>query len=295
MASSHHLASPRAVPDARTGIGLRAPHYREVLETRPEVGWFEAHAENYMGGGPALSGLEAIRRDYPVALHGVGTSLGAADGPDPAHLERLADLVERIEPALVSEHLSWSAAGGVYLNDLLPLPYTEETLALFCRNIDHVQNALRRTILVENPSSYLEFPSSGIPEWQFLTEIAVRTGCGLLVDVNNVYVSAHNLGWNASDYIDAIPPAAVGEIHLAGHAVNAVGNGETVLIDDHGAPVPESVWALYGQAVERFGPVPSLIEWDTNIPELSTLMTEAAKADAVRAAHLGGDRDARVA
>jgi uncharacterized protein (UPF0276 family) len=259
------------------GLGLRAPHVAEVIATRPPVGWWEIHAENYLGGGPARRQLEAIRRDYPISVHGVGLSLGSAEGLDRRHLDRVRRLVEWLEPALVSEHLSWSVAGGAYLNHLLPLPCTEESLALVARHIDAVQMALGRPILVENPSSYLRYRHSPIPEPELLAALARRTGCGLLCDVNNAYVSAWNFGLDAEAYLDAVPPAAVGEIHLAGHAENEA-EGRTILIDDHGSRVGEPVWALYERALARFGPVPTLIEWDTDIPALETLRDEAARA-----------------
>jgi uncharacterized protein (UPF0276 family) len=276
-----------------SGIGLRSPHVDEILNTRPDVGWLEVHAENYMGGGPAIRALEHIRREYPVSIHGVGLSLGSAEGLDGHHLERLAGLVERLQPALVSEHLAWSLTGGAYLNHLLPLPYTPETLALVSRHVDRVQQRLGRRLLVENPASYLRFADSPIPEAEFLNTLARRTGCGLLCDVNNVYVSCRNLGGNAAAYLDAVDPAAVGEIHLAGHASNDA-DGHTVLIDDHGSRVAEAVWNLYGQALARFGPVPTLVEWDTNVPALVVLLEEAARAGAMLGAaeREGGDAHA---
>jgi hypothetical protein len=262
---------------ARAGIGLRAPHVAEILRQRPAVGWLEVHAENYMGGGPAIRDLERVREDFPISLHGVGLSLGTAGPLDARHLERFARLVERIEPALVSEHLSWSVAGGVYLNDLLPVPLTEETLAVVAQHVEQVQARLGRRILVENPSSYLRFTDSTIPEAVFLAELARRTGCGVLCDVNNIYVSSMNLGFDAVRYLAALPAAAIGEIHLAGHAINDA-DGRTILIDDHGAPVANAVWRLYAQALERFGPIPTLVEWDTNLPPLAVLLGEAAEA-----------------
>jgi uncharacterized protein len=256
------------------GIGLRAPHVAEVIASRPAVGWLEVHAENYMGGGPAIRALEMLRRDYPISLHGVGLSLGSADGVSVRHLRRLKALVERIQPAAVSEHLSWSVAGGTYLNHLLPLPYTEDALDVVSRHVEHVQRALGRAILVENPSSYLRFRDSRIPEVQFLGELAERTGCGILLDVNNVYVSARNFDQDPAAYLDAVPAAAVGEIHLAGHAVNDA-DGHTILIDDHGSPIAAPVWRLYERTLRRIGAVPTLIEWDTDIPELSVLVAQA--------------------
>jgi len=271
------MSGNRGLP-SRAGIGLRAQHVGELLATRPAVPWLEVHPENYMSGGAALASLEAVRREYPVSLHGVGLSLGTAGEIDARHLIRVKSLVDHIEPCLVSEHLSWSTAGGVYLNHLLPLPYTEETLAVVAGHIHEVQDALGRRILIENPSSYLRFRHSSMAEPHFLAELARRTGCGLLCDVNNIYVSARNLGLDAASYLDALPTHGIGEIHLAGHAENDA-DGRVILIDDHGSPVAAPVWRLYERALERFGPVPTLIEWDTDIPELAVLLAEAGIAD----------------
>lgn len=271
----------RAAPCA-AGIGLRAQHQAEVMASHPPVGWFEVHAENHFGGGAALHHLEVVRRDYPVSLHGVGLSLGSAAGIDRRHLERLAGLAERIEPGLVSEHLSWSIAGGLYFNDLIPLPLTEEALGVVSRNILRVQDRLRRRILIENPSAYLRFADSPIPEPEFLAALVARTGCGLLCDVNNIYVSAGNLGGDPLAWLDAVPAAAVGEIHLAGHHRTTV-DGVDILIDDHGSRVAAEVWALYRHAVARFPAAPTLIEWDTAIPPLAELVAEAHQADRQRA------------
>jgi uncharacterized protein len=267
----------RPIP-AQAGIGLRFPHHREVSETRPAIAWLEIHTENYLGGGEAPRWLDAIRRDYPISCHGVGLSLGSAEGLDRGHLARLARAIERFSPGLVSEHLSWSVAGGAYFADLLPLPLTEEALAVVSRHVDETQNFLRRRILVENPSSYLRYWHSTIPEWEFLAAVAARTGCGILCDVNNVYVSACNHGWDAAAYLAALPREAVGEIHLAGHSVRQFEDGQTVRLDDHGSRVAPEVWDLYAEALERFGPKPTLIEWDTNIPPLETLLDEAGRA-----------------
>ena len=273
--------------DARTGsarsgsgIGLRSAHVAEVLARRPAIGWLEVHAENYMGGGPAIRALERLRGDYPISVHGVGLSLGSVGGLDPGHLERLAALVDRIHATLVSEHLSWSTTGGAYLNHLLPLPYTEETLAVVCEHVDRAQHRLRRRLLVENPSSYARFEHSTIPEAEFVTELARRSGCGLLCDVNNIYVSCRNLGDDPAAYLDRLDPAAVEEIHLAGHAVNDA-DGRPILIDDHGSRVTEDVWRLYARALARFGPVPTLVEWDTDLPPLAVLLEEAGIAGAL--------------
>ncbi len=274
-------ALARSPIPARAGIGLRFRHHQAVFDTRPEVAWFEVHTENYTGGGSAPAYLDAIRRDYPVSLHGTGLSLGSAEGLDPAHLARVQKLVERIEPALVSEHLSWSVVAGDYLADLLPLPMTEEALEIVCRHVDQAQAHLELRLLLENPSTYLQFRHSTISEWEFLAQVAKRTGCGILCDVNNIYVSACNHGWDASAYLAALPPEAVGEIHLAGHAVRRLDGVRVLRIDDHGSRVAPEVWTLYAEALARFGPVPTLIEWDTDVPPLEVLMQEAARADAV--------------
>jgi uncharacterized protein len=275
-------APARPIP-AKAGIGLRFQHHQAVLDERPDVAWMEVHTENYMGGGASLRCLEAVRRDVPISLHGVGLSLGSAEGLDQAHLERVRQVAERIEPGLVSEHIAWSVVGGTYLADLLPLPMTEEALATVCRHVDQMQTCLKRRILVENPSTYLAFRHSTIPEWEFITTVAERTGCGILCDVNNIFVSARNHGWDASAYLAALPPAVIGEIHLAGHAVRPLPDGTILRIDDHGSRVIEEVWTLYRQALARFGPVPTLIEWDNDIPPLGVLLEEAARAGALMA------------
>ena len=258
-----------------TGIGLRSPHVRQVLDERPAVPWLEIHSENYyVDGGPVLVTLDRIRDDYPLSLHGVGMSLGSTDPLDRTHLAKLARLIERTEPALVSEHLCWSGVGGRVLNDLLPLPYTEEAARVLARQVSEAQEFLGRQLLIENVSAYVTFADSQLNEWDFLGEVVARSGCALLLDVNNVYVSACNLGLDASAYIAGLPRAAVREIHLAGHARNG-----TVLIDNHGSRVCEAVWDLYRQAIARFGPVPTLVEWDTDIPPLATLVAESARAD----------------
>jgi uncharacterized protein (UPF0276 family) len=277
------------------GIGLRFPHHRAFIETRPRIAWLEVHAENYLGGGVTPGILEAIRASYPVSLHGVGLSLGSADGLDARHLVRIADLIARVEPWLVSEHLSWSAVDGVYLADLLPLPLTEEALDVVRRNVDRAQATLRRRLLVENPSTYLRFRHSTIPEAQFLDEVARRTGCGLLCDVNNACVSAANHGYAAAAYIDALPKHAIGEIHLAGHAIRDVGRGRVLRIDDHGSRVSAEVWALYEHALARFGAVPTLVEWDSGVPPLAVLLQEAQRAQERLARRTAKARDALAA
>jgi len=262
---------------AGAGIGLRTPHVRQILDERPALPWLEVHSENYyVDGGPALATLDRIRVDYPLSLHGVGMSLGSTDPLDRAHLGKLARLIERTDPVFVSEHLCWSGVGGRALNDLLPLPYTEESLAHVCSRVSEVQDFLGRTILVENVSSYLAFADATIPEWEFVAAVARRAGCKLLCDVNNIYVNAVNHGFDAGTYLAAMPREAVAEIHLAGFEATA-----TCLIDTHGAPVAPPVWALYRRAIALFGPVPTLIEWDTDIPPLATLINEAATAQAI--------------
>jgi uncharacterized protein len=259
------------------GIGLRAPHVTRVRAERPALGWLEVHSENYfVDGGPAIAALETIRRDYPIALHGVGLSLGSADALDAGHLASLKHLVNRIDPAAVSEHLCWSRVDGRHLNDLLPLPLTEEALALVCERVDAVQDALGRTVLVENVSAYVRFDDDAMSEWDFVAAVAHRTGCNLLFDVNNVYVNAVNHGFDANDYLAAIPADAVAEIHLAGFDASGM-----CLIDTHGSPVADPVWALYRAAIARFGPKPTLIEWDTDLPPLEILLGEAAKAQTI--------------
>jgi uncharacterized protein (UPF0276 family) len=268
-------AFPSGSIPARTGIGLRAPHVHEFLATLPKVGWVEVHSENYFGdGGQPLSLLERVRQHYPLSLHGVGLSLGSSDELSTEHLRSLKSLVQRIEPGFVSDHISWSSLEGRYFNDLLPLPYTEESLNLICDHIDQTQEFLGRRILVENVSSYLQYDHSTMAEAEFVAQVASRTGCGILLDVNNVYVSAVNHGFDAYAYLHAIPQAAVQEFHLAGHSKT-----ETLLLDTHSAPVSDKVWAVYEAALARFGAIPSLLEWDVDIPALAVLLNEASKAE----------------
>ncbi|ESS73543.1 hypothetical protein UPF0276 [Methyloglobulus morosus KoM1] len=271
-------SSPSITVSASAGIGLRPQHYGDVLITRPKVGWFEVHSENYFGkGGAPFYYLEKIREDYPVSLHGVGMSLGSVDALDVQHLAELKGLIERIRPGLVSEHLSWCSFGGDYLNDLVPLPYTDEALVHLIGRLSQAQDTLGRQILVENPSSYLEYDYSTYREYEFLNELSRRTGCGILLDVNNVYVSCRNHGWDALEYLQGIAADRVGEIHLAGHTVNRV-SGQDILIDTHNRPVCAEVWALYQTALQLMGAKPSLIEWDTDVPALSILVDEAKQA-----------------
>ena len=264
---------PTPVPP-RAGIGLRAPHCRDLIATRPDIGWVEVHSENYFGaGGQPHQFLERIRAGYPLSLHGVGLGLGSIAPLDLGHLRKLEQVIRRYEPGLVSEHLCWNTAGGRHFNDLLPLPYTEEALAHVCGRIDEAQQILRRQLLIENVSSYLQFRHSTIPEWEFLAEVSSRSGSAILLDVNNIYVNAVNHGFDPLTYIASVPAAAVQEIHLAGF--DATG---ACLIDTHGTPVAAEVWSLYREAVARIGPRPTLIEWDTDIPSLEVLLTEASKA-----------------
>ncbi|HME21447.1 MAG TPA: DUF692 domain-containing protein [Acetobacteraceae bacterium] len=261
------------------GIGLRSSHIEEVLTRRPDVGWFEIHAENYMRNPAALRLLEQVRMRYPLSLHGVALSLGSAGPLDRDHLAGLKELVDRLDPFLVSEHMAWSSVGGDYLNDLLPLPCTEEALETMISHVAEVQHTLDRRILVENPSGYLRFEHSTMGEANFLAELVRRTGCGLLCDVNNIYVSASNLGFDVDEYMMVLPVSAVGEIHLAGHSANILGNTR-ILIDDHASCVSLAVWKLFDEAVCRFGSVPTLVEWDNDLPPLDILLGEAGKAAA---------------
>jgi hypothetical protein len=276
------ISSPRvAAPlPSRAGVGLKPEHIDEILAERPDIGFFEIHAENYMGdGGPPHRRLEAIRALYPMSLHGVGLSIGSPRPLDKAHLARLAALAERYEPGLFSEHLAWSSHDTGYLNDLLPLPYTEETLRHVCAHIDETQEALGRRMLLENPSTYVLFAESEIPETQFLAEIARRTGCGLLLDVNNVEVSAINHGFDPFAYLDAFPLEHVGEIHLAGYDEADDEAGHPLLIDAHNSPVRPRVWELYDRVILGIGARPTLIEWDNDVPEWNILHAEACRAD----------------
>ncbi|MFN0193923.1 MAG: DUF692 domain-containing protein [Aestuariivirga sp.] len=274
------MATPTRISPLPTaaGIGLRTPHMSEITEQRPSIGWLEVHAENYMNQGAAAAQLEKIRTDYALSVHGVGLSLGSARGIDPSHLARLKETCDRFQPAMVSEHVSWSVCGGIYLNDLLPVPFDDEALAVVAANISRTQDALKRPILIENLSTYVGFVRSTMTEPQFLTELVKRTGCGLLLDINNVYVSAHNAGFDAETYLDGLPGEAIGEIHLAGHAENQTPEGP-ILIDAHGSCVAPQVWSLYRRAIERFGRRPTLIEWDSDLPPLPVLLGEAMWAD----------------
>ncbi len=267
---------------ATVGIGLRAPHYSTFLSTRPAVDFVEVHSENFFGrggvpaGGRALQVLEQVRSDYALSLHGVGLSLGSADTVDAGHLRQLQQLAERCDPLWISEHLSWSGIGGVFANDLLPLPYTEEALIQIAQNIQRVQDALQRQLLIENPSRYLAFTHSTMDEPEFLAALTQMTGCGLLLDINNVHVSALNLGFDAAEYLRAIDSSQVAEIHLAGFSEQ-----DGLLLDTHSQPVSAPVWQLYAEFLNGAGGRPTLIEWDTELPALPVLLAEADKAAAI--------------
>ena len=268
----------------RAGLGLKPEHFRDVLETRPQLGFFEVHAENYMVDGGAFHHyLGLIRRDYPLSIHGVGLSIGGESPLDEAHLDRLAALFERYVPQSFSEHLAWSSHGENFLNDLLPVPYHPATLSRVCAHIDRVQERLGRRLLLENPATYVEFAASTMSETDFIGEVIRRTGCGLLLDVNNVYVSCTNHGRDPYACIDALPLQAAGEIHLAGFARDVDAAGDPLLIDSHGAPVAQAVWDLYRYTLARTGPLPTLIERDNDIPAFPVLLAEARQADGLLA------------
>ena len=265
------------------GLGLRPDHYSAILAETPRVDWFEAITENYLiAGGRPLHHLERIRATHPVALHGVSLSIGGSDPLDRDYLRKLRALSERVEPIWISDHLCWTGVDGLNLHDLLPLPYTDEALAHVAGRVRQVQDILGRRILLENVSSYVEYTEAAMPEPQFLAEVARRSGCGILLDVNNVYVAARNHGFDPWGYLRAIPRGIVDEIHLAGHVCNRFDGGE-LLIDTHSRPVADPVWALYRAALKRFGPVPTLIEWDADLPPLQTLLVEAYTADSMLA------------
>jgi uncharacterized protein len=290
MNATAKLAASAAIPHrfpalpigALAGTSFKHEHLPAIVAGSPQRGFFEVHAENYMGaGGPPHRALEAIRRDYPISLHGVCMSIGGERPLDRAHLARFQHLVERYEPALVSEHLAWSTHETAFFNDLLPLPYTEATLSRVCDHIDLVQEAIRRPLLLENPSTYVAFAESTMSEVDFIRSVARRTGCGLLLDVNNVFVSATNHGFAALDYLSDFPLASVNEIHLAGHAEQSDDEGDLLLIDSHDRPVADAVWKLFEIVVSQCGPIPTLVEWDSNIPDWPVLKAEAAAAQKV--------------
>ncbi len=277
----------------RAGAGLKPEHQRHVLEARPDVGWFEVHAENYMGaGGPPHHFLERVRALYPLSVHGVGLSIGSANGMAPGHLGRLKSVVDRYQPFVVSEHLAWSMHDGTFLNDLLPLPYTEATLSLVACHVDEAQMVLGRRILIENPSTYLRFDGEEMPETEFLRALARRSGCGLLLDINNVVVSAANHGFDPRAYLERFPHEHVGEIHLAGHAV-LESDGDALFVDTHDRTISPEVWSLFRDVIARRGGRPTLIEWDSDVPAWPDLEAEVHQAQSIL--QTAGDLDARAA
>jgi uncharacterized protein (UPF0276 family) len=278
--AEHSRAHAASSLPARTGVGFKSAHFANIEASTSDVGFFEIHAENYMGaGGTPHAQLMRLRRDSPLSIHGVGLSIGGAESLDREHLGRVKTLVQRYEPAAFSEHLAWSTQGSRFLNDLLPLPYNAATLTHVVAHVDEIQEALGMPILLENPAAYLRFKSSDYSEIEFLHEVARRTDCRLLLDVTNVYVSATNLAFSAEDYIDAFPMSYVEEIHLAGYAEDADELGDPLLIDSHCAPVQNGVWRLYDRALARRGPVATLIEWDNDIPPWPILLEQAARAE----------------
>lgn len=274
---------PRATTlPPRAGIGLKGRHVRDLLAAVDLPAFVEIHAENYMGaGGPSHRALDAVRDRVPLSIHGVGLSIGTIAGIDPLHLGRLARLLERFEPAAFSEHLAWSTHQGAFLNDLLPIPYDMASLHRVCSHIDRIQSVLRRRMLLENPSTYIEFASSTLGEAEFIAEVVRRTGCGLLLDVNNAFVSCVNHGRDPLAYVESLPLDAVGEIHLAGFAEDRDSAGDRLLIDSHGSPVAHAVWSLYRHTLSLTGPIATLIEWDNDVPDFARLMDEARTADEV--------------
>lgn len=281
---SSQCPRPRAIPSG-SGVGLKPDHYRTILETNPAIGFFEVHAENYMGaGGPPHRYLTEIRNRYPLSLHGVGLSIGSDRPLDRNHLERLKALVDRYEPGLFSEHLAWSTHSTKFLNDLLPLPYTVETLTRVADHIDEVQETLGRQMLLENPSSYMAFAENTYSEIDFIAEISKRTGCGLLLDVNNAYVASTNQQWDPIHYINEYPLKHVQEVHLAGYTEEKDDLSRPLLIDTHDRPVDDIVWDLFARVIERLGRVPTLIEWDTKVPPWPELFAEASRAETIMSA-----------
>jgi uncharacterized protein len=279
LAPSSCLAN--SIP-GRAGVGLKPQHYRTILDTRPDIGFFEVHAENYMGsGGPPHRYLAALADLYPISLHGVGLSIGGSRPLDKNHLFRLKELVRRYNPALFSEHLAWSTHDDSFFNDLLPLPYTADTLRHVCEHIDEVQAELARQMLLENPSTYVKFSNSTYSEVDFIAEVVKRTGCGLLLDVNNVFVASTNQQWEPTQYLDSFPLTKVQEIHLAGYTKEADEHGHPLLIDSHDCPVSTIVWALFERVIRSTGPLPTLIEWDAALPQWTVLHAEAQRADSL--------------
>lgn len=275
---------------AKVGLGLRVPYITHILKNHQKIskkiGWLEVHSENYYGrSSPSIKSLEAIRKNFPISLHSVGNSLGSSDGIDLDHLQKLKNLVEIIEPFLISDHISWGYFGKKHLNDLLPLPYNQQSLQLICKNISQVQNFLKRQILIENPSAYLSFNNSTMDEMEFINKIIKKTGCALLLDVNNIYVSAcNNKEFDAKNYLEKLDKNIVQEIHLAGHSASKIFDGkkyQNIFIDTHNDTVKKEVWELYKIAIKKFGKIPTLIEWDQDFPEFSVLLNEAKKAEKI--------------
>lgn len=268
-----------------TGIGLRTPHYSEILQKLPPLAFLEVHSENYfVEGGKPLYFLEKLREHYPISLHSISSSLGSTDELNWHHLKKLKELVQRIDPCFISDHLCWSSIEGRYLHDLLPMPYTEEALSHMVARIQQVQEFLNQSILIENVSSYVQYRISSMPEWQFLTEVAQQSGCGILLDINNIYVNSMNHDFDPESYLAAIPSHLVKEMHLAGFSTNTI-HGKEILIDTHNRPVVPGVWELYRMAVQHLGQKPTLIEWDKDIPSLDTLCSEAYRAEKIRREH----------
>ena len=287
--SSHqdeYTFPPASLPIEPVGIGLRYPHYQEVLDTEMNLGWLEVHPENYFGGGAHRHFLSKAREKYNLSLHAIGLSLGSDQPVSEEHLRQFKELIDMYQPFNVSDHASWSASGNAHLNDLLPLPYTAESVDKLARNVDRAQEVFGRKMLVENPSTYLAFEGNEMHEDAFMNSLAEKTGCGILLDLNNIYVQAHNHGYDAWSYVETIEARHVGEMHLAGH-IEQDADGEVILIDTHSRPVKGDVWDLYTHAVKKIGVVPTLIEWDSDIPDLKTLVDEADKARAIIAKHGG--------
>lgn len=275
MRNNYQKKSP---PIANAGVGLRYQHHQDFIDLKPKISWIEVHSENYFGGGMPLNYLQRIRENYELSLHGVGLSLGSSERIRKTHIKMVQKLIELVSPIFVSEHLSWNITQNFYLNDLIPVPYTQESLRIFVRNIDEVQNILGRQILIENPSAYFQYSFGDYSETEFLSHLVNQTKCGLLLDINNVYVTCHNQHTDPLTYIKEIPANAIQEIHLAGHATKVI-DDSVILLDDHGSKVADAVWQLYKKAIDIFGIKPTLIEWDSNIPPLDILIREAEIAN----------------
>ena len=280
-----------ASPFRAAGIGLRAKHYQDIIDKKPDIGWIEVHPENYFGGGTHRHYLARARELYPLSLHGVGLSLGSDQPVDKNHIKQFKELIDIFEPFQVSDHVSWSMSGNAHLNDLLPLPYTKETLNRICENIDTVQNAFKMPLLVENPSSYISYVVDEMSEYDFMNEIASKTGCYILLDVNNIYVQSVNHGFNANHYIDHINKKYVREIHLAGHTEREFEDGK-ILVDTHNRPVRQEVWDLFKYTVSKIENAPTLIEWDGNIPDLETLVEQSDMAQQIIDSQTKTDKNA---